>query len=226
MEELKLIWLTGDKHGQITPFSENSKYKKIKKNDTLIVCGDFGFLWNKSKQETKNLKWLTKRKYTIAFVDGSNDNYDIISEYPIEDWNGGKIRRISKNIVYLMRGELYDIENTKVLSFGGSFNDNNSNEETYCLENAYPTKQQIDNVINNIKKVNGEIDLIITHEAPNSIKSCLCNNKDEHNTFTNILEEIRVHSNFKKWFFGKYHIDKIIPPKYYAVFEDLIKLEK
>lgn len=226
MEELILIWLTGDKHGQLTPFLKNSKYKKIKKNDTLIICGDFGFLWNKSKQEIKNLKWLSKRKYTIAFVDGSNDNYNIISEYPTENWNDGKIRRISPNIVYLMRGEMYNIENTKVLAFGGGLDDSNSNEKPYCLESTYPNKQQIDNVIDNIKKVNGEIDIIVTHEAPNSIKSCLSNSQDQHNTFTNILEEIRLHSNFKKWFFGKYHIDKVIPPKYYALFEDLIKLEK
>lgn len=221
-----MIWLTGDKHGQITPFLENPKYKKIKRNDTLIICGDFGFLWNKSKQEIKNLKWLSKRKYTIAFVDGSNDNYNIISEYPIENWNDGKIRRISSNIVYLMRGEIYNIENTKMLAFGGGLNDNNSNEESPCLESAYPSKQQIDKVINNIKKVNGEIDIIVTHEAPNSITSCLSNNQNQNNTFTNILEEIRLHSNFNKWFFGRYHVDKVIPPKYYALFENLIKLEK
>ena len=226
MEELILIWLTGDKHGQLTPFLKNSKYKKIKKNDTLIICGDFGFLWNKSKQEIKNLNWLSKRKYTIAFVDGSNDNYNMISEYPTENWNDGKIRRISPNIVYLMRGEIYNIENKKILAFGGGINDSNPNEEEYYLESVYPDKQQIDNVIDNIKKVNGEIDLIVTHEAPNSIKSCLGNNQNQYNTFNNILEEIRLHSNFKKWFFGKYHIDKIIPPKYYALFEDLIKLEQ
>lgn len=226
MEELILIWLTGDKHGQLTPFLKNSKYKKIKKNDTLIICGDFGFLWNKSKQEIKNLNWLSKRKYTIAFVDGSNDNYNMISEYPTENWNDGKIRRISPNIVYLMRGEIYNIENKKILAFGGGLNDSNPNEEEYYLESVYPDKQQIDNVIDNIKKVNGEIDLIVTHEAPNSIKSCLGNNQNQYNTFNNILEEIRLHSNFKKWFFGKYHIDKIIPPKYYALFEDLIKLEQ
>ena len=114
-----------------------------------------------------------------------------------------------------MRGEIYNIENKKILAFGGGLNDNNPNEEQYCLESVYPDKQQIDNVIDNIKKVNGEIDLIVTHEAPNSIKSCLSNNQNQHNTFTNILEEIRLHSNFKKWFFGKYHIDKVIPPKEY-----------
>ena len=115
-----MIWITGDKHGQLDPFLENPTYKKIKKNDTLIICGDFGFLWDRSKQELKNLKWLSKRRYNIAFVDGCHDNQTIMSEYPTEFWNGGKVRRVSKNIFYLMRGEIYDINGARVLALAGA----------------------------------------------------------------------------------------------------------
>ena len=118
-----MIYITGDKHGQLEPFLENSGFRKIKKGDVLIVCGDFGFLWDKSRQEYKNLKWLSKRKYYVAFIDGCNDNSSLISEYPISVWNGGHVRFISKNIIYLMQGESFIIDGKKILTIGGGFED-------------------------------------------------------------------------------------------------------
>ena len=64
-----MIYFTGDTHGEISRFKTNSA-KKIKKGDTIIVCGDFGFVWNESKEELSNIKWLSRRKDRILFVEG------------------------------------------------------------------------------------------------------------------------------------------------------------
>jgi len=40
-----MICITGDIHGDIDRF-EHKAIKKLKKGDTLIVCGDFGFMWD------------------------------------------------------------------------------------------------------------------------------------------------------------------------------------
>lgn len=45
-----MIYLTGDLHGDLERF-KSKEMKKLKKGDTLIVCGDFGFLWDGSKKE-------------------------------------------------------------------------------------------------------------------------------------------------------------------------------
>ncbi len=223
-----MIFVTGDKHGQLAPFLHNPGFSKIKKTDVLVICGDFGFLWDKSRQEYKNLKWLAKRRYTIAFVDGCNDNMSIINEYPVSMWNGGHVRFISKNIVYLMQGELYIIENKKMLAFGGGFNSNLSldleNNNNWWPE-QFATKQYVENVIKNIEKYSGKFDLIVSHEAPSAITPCLENGVCNSNAINCILEEIRLHCTFKKWFFGKYHVDRQIPPKYYALFERLVRFE-
>lgn len=221
-----LIFVTGDKHGQLEPFLENSAFKKIKKNDILIVCGDFGFLWDKSNLEYKKLKWLSKRKYKIAFVDGCNDNMEIIEEYPVSVWNGGQVRLISDNIIYLMKGELYNIEDKKVLAFGGGFNSNltaDLDNNNWWPEN-YSTMASVDAVVRNIERVNGDFDLIVTHEAPSSITPCI-EKIPSNNAINNILEEIRTHSKFNMWFFGKYHMDKMIAPKYCAIFDRVIKFD-
>lgn len=222
-----MIWITGDKHGQIEPFLKNPAYKKIKKNDTLLICGDFGFLWDESGEEIKNLKWLAKRKFKIAFVEGCHDNQQILSKYPLTNWNGGRARLIFENIIHLINGEFYRIEDKKVLAFGGGFSDNmgqlTQNDE-YLLQKVSLTSQ-IDTLVENIKKANQSFDIIISHEAPKSIAPCLETNEFHCNFINNILEEIRTHAKFQDWFFGKYHVDRIIPPKYHAVFNDVLKFE-
>ena len=185
-------------------------------------------MWNKSKQELKNLKWLSKRRFSIAFVDGCHDNQTIISEYPTQDWNEGKVRRIARNIFYLMRGETYFIDGVRVLAFGGGFSENKTSEtkgKSWWPEEA-PNREQIDNAALNIQKANCNLDLIISHEAPRSIKACLEENYHESSAINDVLEEIRSCCNFKNWFFGKYHVDKVIPPKYHVIFDDVIKFEK
>ena len=69
-----MIYITGDTHGDISCF-KNPKLSKLGEKDILIVCGDFGFIWNPDDPaEKKNMEWLKKRKYTICFVDGAHEN--------------------------------------------------------------------------------------------------------------------------------------------------------
>ena len=48
----------------------------------LERLGDFGFVWDGSKEEQKKLDWLRKRPYTLLFLDGSHENYDLLAQYP------------------------------------------------------------------------------------------------------------------------------------------------
>ena len=93
--------------------------KKLDKGDTLIVCGDFGFVWDGSPKEKKLLDYLGSRKYTVAFVDGTHENYDLLKKYRMTVWNGGRVHRISGNLFHLMRGQIYTIEGLRIFTFGG-----------------------------------------------------------------------------------------------------------
>lgn len=50
-----MIYVTGDVHADLGRFKGKAA-KKLKKGDTLIVCGDFGFVWDGSKKEQRVLK--------------------------------------------------------------------------------------------------------------------------------------------------------------------------
>ncbi|WP_418452613.1 metallophosphoesterase, partial [Anaerotruncus massiliensis (ex Liu et al. 2021)] len=86
-----MIYVTGDVHADLGRFKGKAA-KKLKKGDTLIVCGDFGFVWDGSKKEQRVLKWLGKRRYSVLFVEGTHDNLDLLAGYPVVDFCGGKAR--------------------------------------------------------------------------------------------------------------------------------------
>ena len=113
-----MVYVTGDMHGDASRFSD-PRLKKLKKGDTLLVCGDFGFLWNGSKAEQKLLKQIGSKKYNVCFLDGTHENFELLKSYDVIEWNGGKARQIYKNLYHLMRGQIYEIEGLKIFTMGG-----------------------------------------------------------------------------------------------------------
>ena len=96
---------------------------KCKKDDYVIICGDFGVVWNKdeeSKMETIILDWLECKSFTTLFVSGNHENFDRLMDYPVEEWHGGKIQRIRPSVIHLMRGQVYELEGKKIFTFGGA----------------------------------------------------------------------------------------------------------
>ena len=102
-----MIYITGDTHGDLSHFKD-PKLKRLGEKDIVIVCGDFGFLWNPNdSKEKRNLEWLKKRKYTICFLDGAHENFDMLDSYTPYRWKGGNTHKIADNIYHLMRGEMF-----------------------------------------------------------------------------------------------------------------------
>ena len=101
-----MVYITGDTHGDMSVF-KNPKLRKLGEDDILIICGDFGFLWDGSEDEKKNIEKLTKKKYTICFVDGAHENFDMLNSYRPYRYKGGNTHKIAQNIYHLMRGEVF-----------------------------------------------------------------------------------------------------------------------
>ena len=113
-----MIYVTGDMHGDYRVFKQ-PVFKNIKKNDTLIICGDFGFIWNGGKGEKATLDKLSKKPYTVCFVDGTHENFELLSKYPVVEYCGGKAHKIRDNIFHLLRGQIFEIEGEKIFAMGG-----------------------------------------------------------------------------------------------------------
>ena len=91
-----MIYITGDCHGKFERFNASifSEQNEMTKDDYVIICGDFGGVWNKdeeSKMETMVLDWLDCKPFTTLFVSENHENFDRLMTYPVEEWYGGKV---------------------------------------------------------------------------------------------------------------------------------------
>lgn len=225
-----MIYITGDTHGDISRFNDK-RLKKLTAEDMIIVCGDFGFIWQGGEKERKVLKTLAKKKYTIAFIDGSHENFGRLRVCAEENWNGGTVHRIAPNIIHLMRGQYYNIDGKTFFTMGGGESEQSEfEEEDLWTGGSLPEKSELVMGAANIDLHDGKVDVIISHEPSSKIKSIL-SDQDTMGTMSRInalnafLEQLAQTVEYKKWFFGSFHIDRRITSKITAVYTDLIPLE-
>ena len=223
-----MIYVTGDFHGDYEKFS-SKEFKKLKKGDTLLVCGDFGFIWEGSKAEARLLKKIGRKKYKVLFVEGTHDNIKLIRSYPTEELFGGRARKISGNLYQLQRGEIFEIEGKSFFAFGGGETDDAFElieGENYWREEL-PSPEELSLARDNLKAHGDAIDYIISHECAGKMRDFLLSqrNLDECNVLQRFFDKLTEEISYKAWFFGRYHLDKIISQKSVAVFNNLIQIK-
>lgn len=221
-----MIYITGDTHGELDRLSP-SRLKALKQGDTLIVCGDFGFLWDDSKKEQKILKQLGKRKYNICFIDGTHENFSLLNNYEESVWNGGKVHKIYGNLYHLLRGQVFHIDGLSVFTMGGGESpdiDIRSEGDSWSREEI-PTRDQLLEGAHALEKEGYHVDIVVTHEPPLRIKGFL-QLKDYDSLRVTALnayfEELSDSCTFGKWYFGSMHMDKYISSTHIAVFKNII----
>ena len=118
-----MVFVTGDCHGDFRKFNERffPIQDELTRDDIMIICGDFG-IWNDDASERWWLQWLSKKPFTIAFVDGNHENFDRLygDEFPVVDFHGGKAHIIRENIYHLIRGYIFDFDGKSFFCFGGA----------------------------------------------------------------------------------------------------------
>ncbi len=247
-----MIYVTGDTHGDVRRFNRESfpEQKEMTKDDYVIVLGDFGMVWDwegESRTEKYWLDWLEKKSFTTLFIDGNHENHDRLNDMPVEEWHGGKIHRIRPSIIHLMRGQVFEIEDLKIFTFGGASSHDISDgilepgdsripkwyRDPYKLfrvnkqswwERELPTQKEMNEGISNLDSVGWKVDFIMTHCAATSTTIQLRGGQYELDILTKYLEEIKGKLNYKKWFFGHHHMDKQINAEEICLFEQIVQI--
>lgn len=211
-----MMYVTGDTHGaiDIKRFEPDCfrQGKALGRNDYIIIAGDFGCVWDGEKNDKQILNRLKKKPFTTLFIDGNHENFDLLNNYPIDKWNGGKVHRINEKVIHLMRGQVFDISGTRIFTFGGA----SSCDKAFRRENIswwkeeLPSQEEMDEALENLKENDWEVDYIVTHTAPTYFFSELKNVLGyglESDYMTDFLESIYKKTIYRKWFFGHFHID-------------------
>ena len=81
-----MIYITGDCHADFRRFNTGifPEQHEMTMEDYVIICGDFGGVWDKDKESSREkwwLDWLEEKSYTTLFVDGNHENFDRLTGF-------------------------------------------------------------------------------------------------------------------------------------------------
>lgn len=249
-----MIYVTGDIHGEYWRCNDSyyPEQDEMTKNDYLIICGDFGGIWDPAEgiSEKVLFAWLEKRPFTTLFIDGNHENFDRLYNYPVEEWHGGKVHKISPSVIHLMRGQIFTLEGMKFFTFGGAASHDISGGilepddpdlETKEIElrrtgkswrtnhitwwtQELPTEDEMREGLNNLAAYDNKVDIIITHCCPSSVQELLCNAEYSTNTLTDYFEQIHQAVEYKKWYFSHYHRNRNMSDKDILLYRQFIRI--
>ena len=174
----------------------------------------------------------------------------MLNAYPVTEWNGGKVHIIRKNIIHLMRGQVFTIDGTRFFTFGGGQSHDiqagildrsdpdfavkkkkldreralfRIDHESWWKEEL-PSEDEMAEGLKNLEKVDNKVDVVISHSAPSSIVDIFSIGFFEHDVLTDYLEKIKERISFKAWFFGHYHDNRNISCDDLLLYEQIIRI--
>ncbi len=218
-----MVYLTGDTHGELERF-RRGKLRWLGKRDVVIVLGDFGFVWDGSREERKKLDWLRRRPYTLLFLDGTHENYDLLGQYPTVEMFGGKVQDLGGNIYHVCRGSILELEGKSYFCFGGG--ESPDREEREYGVNWWPQEMPSDEEYafceENLGARNWQVDYVLTHDAPSRFLDFTVLASGENNRLHLFLDKLLLKMQYEKWFFGCYHKDVQLSTKSRCLFCDVV----
>ena len=229
------FYITGDTHGNqiLWDVCINSF---MKTDDTVAILGDFGigFFDGRYWSEEMFYDYLEDQPYTVLFCDGNHENFEKLKTYDVSEWNGGRVHFIRRNVIHLKRGEVYEVEGKKIFVFGGGYSidkDLRVPGKSWWKEEM-PCESEYENARRNLKECGYRVDYILTHTAPaNTVEYMARMNMGIKNTvieetpLTGFLQWVEEKTEYKKWFFGHFHIDRELWKNQIAVLDSIRDLK-
>ena len=228
--------MTGDIHASydIAKLSESCfDTAGLTKDDYVIICGDFGLVWNNSASEQYWLRWLDTRPFTTLFVDGNHEGFSLLDSLPETTWNGGAVHQVATSVFHLKRGQLFNIDGYQIFTMGGASSSeydrtHRTQGKTWFTEEI-PNEQERAAALETLDAVDWDCDFVITHCAPSSSAQGISEHTDRLKThpmdeYTDWLQTIQDRLTYRHWFCGHYHIDAQIQDKTTALYNRIAVL--
>lgn len=182
-------------------------------------------VWDGSKTEKYWQKWLSEKPFTTLFVDGNHENFETLNKLPVKEKFGGFVGEVAPNIYHLKRGQVLDIDGKRFFVMGGA----SSHDKLHRIEGVswwqdeLPTRQETNRALKALDACGWGVDFVITHCAPSTVQQYI-SIRYEPDYATKFLEYVRQNLEFKRWFFGHYHIDLNIGKEFRAIYNDVLRI--
>ena len=160
-----------------------------------------------------------KYPWTTLFIDGNHENFVHLKKFRKKEWNGGTVSFLTEHCIWLRRGQIYTIDGSTFLTIGGADSIDKAWRTpliSWWKDEAI-TRRDINTAKKNLALHGNKVDYILTHCAPTFIHHIIARqekyNDNHHGCKPDskneaLLQEIDEATDFKKWYFGHYHIDR------------------
>ena len=224
--------ISGDTHGtldikKVIDFFEG-KDGEYTEDDYLIILGDVGVCGFNPEEEKETRAILRDLPVTTLFIDGNHEHFRHLNSLPVEEWNGGKVHVIEKNIIHLMRGQIFDIDGTSFFTFGGAYSVDRwcRREGISWFSEEIPNKFEMEEGWFNLEKRNFKVDYILSHTAPTDVAAAMCYGEmsDDEIALRRYLQRVADNTEFNAWYFGHFHEDSEVEDTFFCLFEKIVEL--
>ena len=212
-----MIYLISDLHGET---SEGlSRYiSDYRSGDLLIILGDVGLNFENTDKNRKFTEYFLSIDKPIAFVEGNHENHSYLNSFSEEVWCGGVINRLTEHVVRLKRGNIFTIENKTLFVMGGCKSSPKWKEMGLWFDGEEPSAEEIALAYANLQRRENRVDYVLTHKYHPDMRS------DVPLTLDGLKEYIDKNVDFKHWYAGHWHRDRIFDDRHTIVFDHLLPL--
>lgn len=210
-----MIYITGDTHREFYRLHNIEQNK----DNILIILGDASINYYLNEEDEKLKEHLNNYNIKLFCIQGNHEERpENISTYKEVDMFGGKVFIESDypNLIFAKNGELYTIDNKKVLVIGGAYSVDKDYRLTYghqWFKDEQLSQKEMNNILDKYK--DKHIDIILSHTCPLKyeptevfMKSIDQSKVDK--TMEIFLDKVEENVNYDKWYCGHYHTEKQI----------------
>lgn len=224
-----MVYVTGDIHGGVDIHKLTTDHfpiqKELTKEDYVVICGDFGLVWDESATEHYWRKWLSGKNFTTLFIDGNHENFPLLRSYPTKEMFGGVVREIVPSVYHLERGQVLCIDDRAFFVMGGA----RSHDKEWRVdgvswwEEEIPSLEEMERGNEALERSGWKVDCVLSHCAPRGVQMLL-SPYYESDPIVSYLEFVRQKIEFKRWLFGHYHIDRQINEQFVALYNNIVRI--
>lgn len=252
-----MIYVTGDMHGDFRRLTGQSGFCKshtLSAEDYILVCGDLGLLWSYDRSFGFWLEILEELPCPLLWVQGNHENYNMIADFCISLWNGGKVRHILKNkIILLERGQVFQLDGKSFFTFGGASSHDTQGgildrdspyfkrrrrraeqeglpyrirNESWWKEEL-PSEEEMQEGLKNLEAVGYDVDYVITHCLSSQMQKELehvAGLQYQPDILTEYFNQIDERLEYRKWYCGHYHVDLELDTKHTILYNEILEI--
>lgn len=208
-----MIYLLSDLHAELDFAAFDTYLQEDHTRDLLVILGDIGLKLEKTEENEVFTQRFLAAQCPIALVDGNHENFDFLYSFPVEDWQGGKVHRLTPNIVHLMRGHIFHLEGSSFFVFGGCKSSPKWKAQGKWFPQELPNPEEYAQAYASLKDSDNRVNYILTHKYYDDPEDPLL-----------VPEQYQLNQyidncvDFKQWYSGHIHKNQIFDARHRMIY--------